>query len=211
MAYNYRKTALIGALAISASSLAFAADDKPLPPVQTGASASMLANTCSGCHGTHGASAGPATPSIGGISPVYFEEVMLGFKSGEIKSTIMGRIAQGYTDEEIKAMGAVFAKQPFVAANQTFDAKKADFGAKLHDKYCEKCHAEGGTSVEDDSGILSGQLVPYLKYTMADFKAGDREMTKKMKKQVEKLLKKEGDDGVDALMSFYASNKARGE
>ena len=53
--------------------------------------------------------------------------------------------------------------------------------------------------------------MPYLRYTFADFKAGDREMTKKMKKQVEKLLKKEGDDGVDALMNYYASNKARGE
>ena len=61
MAYNKLKTALVGALAIGATSMAFAADEKPL---MSGASASMLANTCAGCHGTHGASAGPATPSI---------------------------------------------------------------------------------------------------------------------------------------------------
>lgn len=48
MAYNNLKKALIGALAISASSVAFAADEKPL---MSGASASMLANTCAGCHG----------------------------------------------------------------------------------------------------------------------------------------------------------------
>jgi sulfide dehydrogenase cytochrome subunit len=201
------KTALIGALALSASSLAFADD----VPTKTGASPEMLANTCAGCHGTNGASAGPATPTISGISPVYFEEVMLGFKNDEIKSTIMGRIAKGYTEDEIKAMAEVFAKQPFIAAKQPFDEEKAEFGAKLHDKYCEKCHAEGGTSAEDDSGILSGQLVPYLKYTLADYKAGDREMTKKMKKQVQKLLKKRGDEGFDALYNYYASNKARGE
>ena len=139
MAYTYLKSALLGALTISASSLALAADEVP---TQTGASPDMLANTCFGCHGTNGASAGPATPTIAGISPVYFEEVMQGFKSGEIKSTIMGRIAQGYSDEEIKAMGAVFAKDTFIAAKQPFDEKKADFGAKLHDKYCEKCHAD---------------------------------------------------------------------
>jgi sulfide dehydrogenase cytochrome subunit len=207
MAYTYLKTALLGALAISASSLAFAADT----PTQTGASPVMLANTCAGCHGTNGASAGPATPTIAGISPIYFEEVMLGFKNDEIKSTIMGRIAKGYSEDEIKAMAEVFAKQPFIAVKQSFDEKKADFGAKLHDKYCEKCHADGGTDTEDDSGILSGQLIPYLKYTLADFKAGDREMTKKMKKQVNKLLKKRGDEGFDALMNYYASNKARGE
>ena len=208
MAYTHLKTALFGALAISASSLACAADEVP---TMTGASAAMLADNCAGCHGTNGSSAGPASPTIAGISPVYFEEVMQGFKKGEIKSTIMGRIAQGYSDEEIKSMGEVFSKDTFVAAKQPFDAKKADFGAKLHDKYCEKCHADGGTSAEDDSGILSGQLVPYLRYTMTDFLAGDREMTKKMKKQVEKLLKKEGDGGIDALMNYYASNKARGE
>jgi sulfide dehydrogenase cytochrome subunit len=207
MAYNNLTKALIGALTIGASSFAFSADKA----LMMGASAEMLASTCAGCHGTNGASAGPATPSIGGISPIYFEEVMLGFKNDEIKSTIMGRIAKGYTEEEIKAMAEVFAKQPFVAAKQPFDEKKANFGAKLHDKYCEKCHAEGGTSVEDDSGILSGQLVPYLQFTLIDYKAGDREMTKKMKKQVTKLQKDHGDDGYEALMNYYASNKARGE
>jgi sulfide dehydrogenase cytochrome subunit len=201
MAYTTLKKALIGTLALSASSAVFAADEKPL---MMGASASMLANTCAGCHGTDGASAGPASPSINGISAVYFEEVMQGFKSGEIPSTIMGRIAEGYSDDEIKAMGEFYSKKPFIKANQSFDNALANKGAKLHDKYCEKCHADGGASAEDDSGILLGQLTPYLHYTLADFKAGDREMTKKMKKQVNKLIKKEGDTGFDALLNFYA-------
>jgi sulfide dehydrogenase cytochrome subunit len=201
MAYNTLKKALIGALALSASSAVLAADEKPL---MTGASASMLANTCAGCHGTNGASSGPASPSISGISAVYFEEIMVGFKSGEIPSTIMGRIAEGYSDDEIRAMGEYYSKQPFVKANQSFDKALADKGAKLHDKYCEKCHADGGASAEDDSGILLGQLTPYLHYTLADFKAGDREMSKKMKKKVNQLMKKEGDAGFEALLNFYA-------
>lgn len=204
MAYNKLKTALVGALAIGASSMAFAADEKPL---MSGASASMLANTCAGCHGTHGASAGPATPSIGGMSAVYFEEIMQDFKSGEVKSTIMGRIAAGYSEEEIKAMADFYSKQPFVAASQPSDAALAKEGAKLHEKYCEKCHADGGTSAEDDSGILAGQLTPYLHFTIADFKAGDREMPKKMSKQFTNLMKKEGDAGLEALLNFYAQGK----
>jgi sulfide dehydrogenase cytochrome subunit len=203
MAYKNLKRALIGALALSASSAAFAADK----PLMSGASASMLANTCAGCHGTNGASIGPASPSIGGISAVYFEEVMAGFKSGEINSTIMTRIAKGYSEDEIKLMGEYFSKQPFVMAKQDFDADKAKKGAKLHDKYCEKCHADNGTSAEDDSGILMGQLTPYLHYTLADFKSGKREMTKKMKKKVNQLIKKEGDEGFDALLNFYASGE----
>ncbi|MEW8469896.1 MAG: c-type cytochrome, partial [Candidatus Thiodiazotropha sp.] len=185
-------------------SAAFAADK---PKTMTGDSAEMLAVTCAGCHGTNGASAGPATPSIGGISAIYFEEVMVGFKDGSVKNTIMGRIAKGYSDDEIKAMGEYFSKKPFVAAKQDFDAGLAKKGAKLHDKYCEKCHAEGGTSAEDDSGILMGQLIPYLHYTLGDYKAGDREMTKKMKKKVNQMIKKEGDAGFEALFNYYAQGK----
>jgi sulfide dehydrogenase cytochrome subunit len=201
MAYTKLQKALIGTLALSASAAALAAEEKPL---MMGAGASMLANTCAGCHGTNGASAGPASPSISGISAVYFEEIMQGFKSGEVPSTIMGRIAEGYSEDEIKAMGEYFSKQPFVKAEQPFDKALANKGEKLHDKYCEKCHADGGSSAEDDSGILLGQLTPYLHYTLTDFKAGDREMTKKMKKKVNQLMKKEGDAGFDALLNFYA-------
>ena len=177
------------------------------PKTMTGASAEMLANTCAGCHGTNGASNGPATPSIGGISKEYFIEVMEGFKSAETPSTIMTRIAKGYSSEEIKAMAGYFAAKPFIKAKQKFDAALVKKGKKLHDKYCEKCHAEAGQASEDDSGILAGQWTPYLSATMADYVAGDREMTKKMKKKVNKLMEKEGDAGMTALFNFYASVK----
>ncbi len=195
-------------LGLTAAAQAGSHGKKKKPELLTGASASMLANTCAGCHGTNGASQGPATPTIAGLSPEYFEEVMEGFKSGEIPSTIMGRIAKGYTKEEIKAMAEYFAKLPFVRAKgQKFDAKLAAKGKKLHDKYCEKCHADGGTKAEDDSGILAGQWQPYLQWTMADFIAGKREMTKKMRKKVKKLMEKEGEAGFQALMHYYASQQ----
>jgi len=204
MAYDKFKTALAVALALSASSVAMAADEKPL---MSGASASMLANTCTGCHGTQGASSGPATPSIAGISADYFEDLMQAFKSGEAKATIMGRIAAGFSEQEIKAMGEYFSKQPFVPAAQSADADLAKEGAKLHKKYCEKCHEDGGSSAEDDAAILAGQLTPYLRFTIADFKAGDREMPRKMKKQFTNLMKKEGNAGIEALLNFYAQGK----
>jgi len=171
-------------------------------------SASMLANTCAGCHGTEGVSNGPATPTLAGISEEYFKEVMEEYKSGERRSTIMGRIAKGYSDKEIELLAGYFAKKKFVAAKgQKFDPKLAKKGAKLHDKYCEKCHADGGTSAEDDSGILAGQWKPYLQYTISDFLAGKSHMPKKMKKKLKKLHAKKGDAGIQALLEFYASKK----
>ncbi len=171
-------------------------------------SATMLANTCAGCHGTGGVSHGPATPTIAGVSEEYFKEVMEAYKNGDRRSTIMGRIAKGYSEKEIALLAGYFAKQKFVPAKgQTYDAKLAKKGAKLHDKYCEKCHADGGTSVEDDAGILAGQWTPYLKFTLSDFLAGKSEMPKKMKKKLKKLHEKKGDAGIEALLNYYASKK----
>lgn len=197
------KAVVVAGLAVSANA-ALAADD---PKGMTGASANMLANTCAGCHGTNGASQGPASPTIAGLSSDYFVETMQGFASGEIPSTIMGRIAKGYSDDELTAMAKYFKGQAFVKAKQDFDQGMADKGAKLHDRYCEKCHADGGTSAEDDAGVLAGQWTPYVNWQLANFKAGDREAPKKMKKQMEKMLEKEGSDGVMALLNFYASQQ----
>jgi sulfide dehydrogenase cytochrome subunit len=197
---------LVAILAISVSSAAFAAEEKK-PELLTGASATMLANTCAGCHGTNGASMGPAAPTIAGLSKDYFVETMKGFASGDIPSTIMNRIAAGYSDDEFGAMADYFGSQPFVKAKQGFDPKLAKKGAKLHDKYCEKCHEDGGQSGEDDAGILAGQWTPYVNWTLADYKSGDREATKKMKKKLQQMLEKEGSAGVEALLNYYASQR----
>ncbi|MCP4936828.1 MAG: cytochrome c4 [bacterium] len=172
-----------------------------------GASGSALSDTCAGCHGTDGASGGPGTPTISGLSAPYFIELMAGFKSGEIPSTIMGRISKGYNADEVKKMAAHFGGKPFVPAKQTFDAAKAAKGAKLHEKNCEKCHEDGGTDVKDDTGRLAGQWTHYLKTTMADYISGKREMTRKMKKKVMKLHTKGGDAAFDDLMAYYASQQ----
>ena len=181
----------------------------PCANADDGASASMLSNTCAGCHGTNGNSVGPASPTIAGMDPIVFVETMEGFKSDEIYSTIMGRIAKGYETTDFEKMATFFKGQEFVAAKQSFDEAQVKQGAKLHDKYCEKCHAEGGkiTPDEEEYYILAGQWTPYLKYSMADFLEGTRTMPKKMKKKVEKMMKKDGDANLAALYAFYASQQ----
>jgi sulfide dehydrogenase cytochrome subunit len=191
---------LTGALALGLSSAVSAG----------GATPEMLANTCAGCHGTHGASVGPASPTIGGMEKVAFVETMEAFQSGEMYSTIMGRIAKGYTEEEIEAMAGYFATQTYVPAKQTFDEGMVSKGEKLHDKYCEKCHEEGGKPIEGEDAeysLLAGQWTPYLVNAMHDFREGTREMPKKMKKKLDKMLKKEGDEGLAALYAYYASQQ----
>jgi sulfide dehydrogenase cytochrome subunit len=104
-------------------------------------------------------------------------------------------------------MAEFFSQQKMQRQPQEVDAKLAKKGMKLHEKYCEKCHEDGGRSTEDDAGILAGQWSPYLHYTMSDFLDGKREMPKKMKKKVEELQAKGGDDAINALIQFYGSQK----
>lgn len=206
MANKPRNLALIaGAVALALSLSASAAD---APELVSGASARMLSETCAGCHGTDGASLGPASPTIAGMNGEYFIEIMEGFRDDSIYSTIMGRIAKGYSDEEIALMGTFFAGKEFVPAKQEFDKDLADKGAKLHDKYCEKCHSEGGVVIEDEEYyILAGQWTPYLHNAVADFRDDRRPIPKKMRSKLDKLLDKEGDDGLKALFAYYASQQ----
>jgi sulfide dehydrogenase cytochrome subunit len=171
------KALLLTSLALGISMSAFAADDKKkAPEVMSGASASMLADTCAGCHGVNGVSSGPAMPSIAGMSAEYLTTVLKAYKSGEAASTIMQRITKGYSDEELAQVAEVYSKKTATKAVQESDATLASKGKKLHDKYCEKCHSEGGTLAEDEAGFLGGQWTPYLHATLTDFNAGTREM-----------------------------------
>ena len=170
-------------------------------------SATMLANTCAGCHGTFGSSVGPASPTIAGMSRDYFIETMMAYKEEKRPSTIMSRIAKGYAEQEIELMADYFSKQKIIRIPQDFDANKAKRGKKLHKKYCNKCHEEAGGYAEDDAGILSGQWAPFLQFTLADFLTGDRAMNIKKKQQLDKLIKQQGNKGVEQLIHFYASQQ----
>ena len=167
----------------------------------------MLADTCAGCHGTHGSSVGPASPSIAGISAEYFIESMEAYKNDERPATVMNRIAKGYTEDQLEAMAEYFEEQKYRPAKQAFDAKLAARGKDLHPKYCqEKCHQKGGAGTED-SGVLAGQWAGFLRNALADMREGRSEYPKKMKAGVEKLIEEQGEEALEALMHYYASQQ----
>ncbi len=68
----------------------------------------MLSNSCAGCHGTDGASPG-SIPGIKGRSADYITQALTEFRDGTRPSTVMGRHAKGYTDEEIRLIAEYFA------------------------------------------------------------------------------------------------------
>jgi cytochrome c553 len=68
----------------------------------------LLAQACLGCHGPGAAGAGPL-PGIAGRPAAQLVQQMHAFRVNERPATIMGRIARGYSDEEIAAVAAYLA------------------------------------------------------------------------------------------------------
>lgn len=172
------------------------------------AAGEMLAGTCAGCHGTFGNSVGPATPIIAAMSPSIFVEIMQGYRDDRIFSTVMGRLARGYTDEELEKMAEYFSEQEFVPAKQSYDASLVDTGERLQDAHCGNCHVDGGAVAPDEEEywILAGQWTPYLQFTIEDFMQGRREEPE-MQEEIEKMLESHGNDAWAALWAYYASQQ----
>jgi sulfide dehydrogenase cytochrome subunit len=84
---------------IGAFLLAFPAAAQP-----SGPTGQAMAQTCYVCHGPPGHRTAPPIPTIGRMAPNLLQSRMMDFKSGQLPSTVMGRIAKGYSDEQIAAI-----------------------------------------------------------------------------------------------------------
>ena len=171
-----------------------------------------MVEECADCHNKDGNSTDADTPSIAGMSKQYFADSIAGYKSGarpalklKDKKKDMKDVVKELSDADVAALADYFAKQEFKPMKQEFNAEFAKLGKKLHKKYCDKCHSEGGSSSEDDAGILAGQPIGYLKYSMDNYASGKREMGKKMAKKFKAMQKKDGDEALEHLIHYYAS------
>lgn len=165
--------------------------------------AAMLANACAGCHGTGGGSAGPAMPSLAGQSKEAIVVAMQKFKSGERPSSIMGRLAKGYSDADFATMGDFFSKQKLHPTVQTLDPARVARGKALQQANCSRCHLEDGREGKDDTPAMASQWLPYLQMQMALYLSDKRKMPEKMAEKVKPLSAYD----LDALLQFYASVK----
>ena len=69
----------------------------------------ILASHCMSCHGPNGKSPG-VVPSINAKEASYLKKKMYAFRNGLEESTIMNRLAKGYTEEEIDIITEYFAE-----------------------------------------------------------------------------------------------------
>jgi sulfide dehydrogenase cytochrome subunit len=113
----------------------------------------------------------------------------------------MCKVVADLSEADAEAVSKYLAAQKFVRAKQPFDAAKALKGSSVYKLRCEKCHENGGTSPDEDNGILAGQWTPYLRDQLAGFRAGKRPLDDKMKLRLDKVDKEEE----ELLLHFFAA------
>ena len=181
------------------------------------ADVNKLVENCTNCHGKDGASTESDVPIIGGYSAPFISDSLAAYQKKERpcpeakyrggdkkgQKTDMCQAAKDLSEADIKQVAQYFAGKKFVRPVQKFDPTLAKKGKEIHERSCEKCHAEGGSLASDDAGMMAGQWMPYLKEQFKDYQAGKRPMVKKMKPKMEKLNQAD----IDALINYYGSFK----
>ena len=164
----------------------------------------MLGDACAGCHGTRGHSSSPM-PIIAGLPEVYLKQTLRDYRSGKRPSTIMGRVARGYNDEEIDALAAFFASQVWISPKQDgLDSKMIKRGKRIHRDGCSTCHKDNGRYQDDLVPRLAGQWRDYLEIVLEEYWLRERTMPHLLMVIAVSELEK---DDLGALASFYASQR----
>jgi cytochrome subunit of sulfide dehydrogenase len=81
-----------------------AANTAPVP-------VSTMAHSCAACHGTNGQLGDESFAPLAGMPSGQFVKTMIDFREGRRPATLMGHVAKGFSDEDLKGMGAFFAAQ----------------------------------------------------------------------------------------------------
>lgn len=109
--------------AAAAGAAPAAAAAAPTPPAPSPASnpnpvpASVMAHTCAACHGTNGQLGDELFMPLAGMPVQQFVRTMTDFREGKRPSTLMGHVAKGFTDADLKGMGEFFAAVPPLAGS----------------------------------------------------------------------------------------------
>lgn len=176
-----------------------------------------IMQNCNDCHGDDGVSQWTDVPTIAGIDAFGHADALFFFRDEERPcseseyrqgdtsraATTMCAVTADLSDDDIEALGDAYSELPFVAAVQEFDAALAATGAAIHKKACDRCHSDGGSNVEDEASILSGQWMGYMETTFAEYASGARAQDKKMKEVMDALSA----DDTKALLHYYASQQ----
>lgn len=168
----------------------------------------LTAQGCMGCHGPEGNSRSSAIPSIAGLPKAYLQEVLRSYRYGGRFGTLMGRLMQAYSDEELDQLADYFSQQPFRRHRQRVDWDLAFRGEQLHRFYCSECHGDPKQAPEEGIPRLNGRWMTYLRWTLQDYLLGINQADAGMSKALTRLVRRHGEAGLESLIHYYGSTRA---
>jgi cytochrome c553 len=130
---------------------------------------------CVSCHGDKGESPNPDTPSLGAQQSAYALTQLYMFREKLRKSDIMNQMAQGMTDDDLRAFGDYIAKLP--APPPVAGAEDAARIARAKDlvarNRCNSCHTPNFAG-QDQVPRIADQREDYLLKALREYKSGAR-------------------------------------
>lgn len=215
------KSLLIALLAVS--SAAGAAEEKNQPAkadpakgetIYTNGDAARNVVACVSCHGAAGNSTIAQNPKLSAQHEAYLAKQMADFKTDLRKSAIMGPIAKGLTEEEMKNISAYLNRQeskPGAARNKdTVELGKNIYRAGIMEKNvpaCAACHGPVGTGIPDLYARLAGQHAEYTEQQLIAFRTGARQNSEPMTTIARRL----SDEEIKAVSDYMAGLNPKGK
>lgn len=134
--------------------------------------------TCVGCHGAEGNSINPTVPSLAGQNGPYLEKVLLAYRSGQRKDSMMQAAMIGLQPKDLRDLAAYFASQepqlpgaPAATTSNKFDP--VGDGARLA-LNCAGCHGDKGNSSTPGIPSLNRLHNDYLASVIKAYRDGGR-------------------------------------
>jgi cytochrome c553 len=140
---------------------------------------------CSSCHGADGVATEDGLaidknmPNLAAEPDLYTQFQLVFFRKGVRKNELMSPIAESLSNEDIRNLGAFYAKLPAPKTPLPPDAAPEDtsLGEKVAAAiHCTNCHGDHFEGV-DNISRLAGQREDYLYKALRDFKSGARVAT----------------------------------
>jgi sulfide dehydrogenase cytochrome subunit len=147
-------------------------------------------------------------PTLAGIGAFYLENQFAVFEARarpctvEVSGDSVDKCALVATLDKAqrRAVADYYSSFQYRPVEQDYDSALAEAGAVIHSARCARCHTEDGRQPLDDSGLLAGQPIAYLRRQLESFIDGSRWQPKSMAPETEDL---DADD-IEALAHFYA-------
>lgn len=141
----------------------------------------IVSGVCIACHGSDGNSVVTLNPKLAGQHPEYIVKQLTEFKSGKRANAIMGGMAAGLSDEDMKNLGAYFASQKLTLGSAKTNGK-GSLGEKIYRSgiaatgvpACASCHGPAGAGLPKQFPRLHGQHADYTLAQLRTFRTGER-------------------------------------